>query len=101
MFRSRGDKGSGPLPPENHKNVGFLGNTGPDPIKSQNYQASQHSMLGQHWHAKWRFSGRPIIARLKWYLDPSSPYHLKKKLNSKVGPPLAKLSGSPHAKVEF
>ena len=28
---------------ENHKNIGFISNTGPGPLKkSQNYQASQH-----------------------------------------------------------
>ena len=31
----RGDRGSGPPPPlENHKNIGFLINTGPDPLKN-------------------------------------------------------------------
>ena len=29
-----------PPPLKNHKNVGFLSNTGPDPLKSQSYQAS-------------------------------------------------------------
>ena len=31
----RGDRGSGPPPPppENHKNIGFLSNTGPDPLE--------------------------------------------------------------------
>ena len=31
----------GPDPPfKNHKNIGFLSNTGPDPLKSQSYKAS-------------------------------------------------------------
>ena len=38
-------------PPENHKNIGFLSNTGLDPLL--NYKAtkppSQHSKLGNHW----------------------------------------------------
>ena len=34
------------------------------------------------------------MARLNWYLDPSSPHQTKKK----VGPPLTKLSGSAHVK---
>ena len=35
-----GGQGSGPPPPlENHKNIGFLSNTGQDPEKSQSYQA--------------------------------------------------------------
>ena len=38
MSGSRGDGGGGA---ENHKNIGFLGNTGLDPLKkSQSYQAS-------------------------------------------------------------
>ena len=32
-------RGSGP-PLKNHQNIGFLSNTGPDPLKSQSYQAS-------------------------------------------------------------
>ena len=28
------DMGSGPLPPENHKTIGFLSNTGLDPLKN-------------------------------------------------------------------
>ena len=33
--------------------------------------------------------------RLYWYLDPPSPIQLKQNI-VKVGPPLTKLSGSPH-----
>ena len=33
--------GTGSRPPlKNHQNIGFPGNTGPDPLKSQSYQAS-------------------------------------------------------------
>ena len=40
MGGSRGGWGTGgPDPPENHKNIGFLSNTGPDPLKNR-YQAS-------------------------------------------------------------
>ena len=39
-----GDRGSGP-PLKNHKNIGFLSNTGPDPLKITKI-SSQHSMLG-------------------------------------------------------
>ena len=43
------DRGSGPPHPlKNHKNKGFLGNTGPDHLKKL---LGQHSMLGHHWHA--------------------------------------------------
>ena len=61
-------------------------------------------MLGHHRHAsetsiKWRFAGGPMLARLKWYLDPPSPHQLKKqqqqkkeKNPSKLDHPLTKLS---------
>ena len=41
-----------PPPPdlENHKNIGFLTNTGPDPLRITKLQR-QHSMLGHHGHA--------------------------------------------------
>ena len=61
-----GDRGSGP--PKNHKNIGFLNNTGPDPLK--NHKATKpDSILGHHWPAsettfKWRFTGGPMLARL-------------------------------------
>ena len=29
--------GGDPDPPENHKNIGFLSNTGPDPLKNHSY----------------------------------------------------------------
>ena len=57
------DMGSGPSPPGNYKNIGFLSNTGPDHFKNHKLP-SQHSMLGHHRHAsetpfKWRFAGGP------------------------------------------
>ena len=63
------DRRSGPPPPlKNHKNIGFLSNSGPDPLKTTKLP-SQHSMLGYHQHTsetpfKWRFAGRPIMAHL-------------------------------------
>ena len=59
-------------------------------------------MLGHHRPAsetpfKWRFTGGPLMARLKWYLDPSSPHQTyNKEKVVKVRPPLRKLSGSAH-----
>ena len=44
-----GGRGSG-LPLKNHKNIGFLSNTGPDSLKITKL-SSQHLMLGHHWHA--------------------------------------------------
>ena len=55
-------------PLKNHKNIGFLNNTGPDPLKITKLP-NQHSMLGKHWHAsetpfKWRFAVGPMMVRL-------------------------------------
>ena len=88
MCGSRGgDRGSGP-PLKNHKNIGFLSNTGLDPLKITNLP-SQQSMLGHHRHAsetpfKWRFAGGPMMARfIYWYLDPLCPHQLKRNKNKR------------------
>ena len=48
---SNGGRGSGP-PLKNHENIGFLSNTGPDPLKkSQSYQASDEC---------WAIIGPPV-----------------------------------------
>ena len=57
-------RGRGPDPLKNQKNVGFLSSTGSDPLI--NHKATK---LGQHRHArempfKWRFAGGPMLARL-------------------------------------
>ena len=99
---SRGEQGVR-TPLKNHKNIGFLSKTGPDSLKITKLP-SQHSMLGQHRRVsetpfKWRFGGGPMMGRLWWHLDPSSPHQLKKQQQKnvvKVWPPLAKLSGSAH-----
>ena len=62
-----GDRGSGPHL-ENYKNIGFLSNTGPGPLKITKLQI-QHSLLGHHRPAsetpfKWRFADGPLMARL-------------------------------------
>ena len=63
------DGGTGGLDPlENHKNIRFLSNTGPDSLK--NYKATTPAFnVGPSSHAretplKWRFAGGPMIARL-------------------------------------
>ena len=60
-----GDRGSGPHL-KNHKNIGFLSNTGLDPLKITKLPSQQ---LGHHRHAsetpfKWRFAGRLMMVRL-------------------------------------
>ena len=67
MCESRRGPGSGSSL-KNHKNIGFLSNIGPDPLKITKLP-SLHSMLGHHQHAsetpfKWRFAGGPMMARL-------------------------------------
>ena len=65
----RGGGAGGPDPPpmKNHKNIWFLINCGPDPLKITKLP-SQHSMLGHHQHASEtpfrRFAGGPMMARL-------------------------------------
>ena len=68
-------EGAGGQPPENHEIIVFLGNTDPDPLK--NHKAIKPAMFGHLWRAsetsfKWHFVGRPMMARLLWYLDPLS-----------------------------
>ena len=56
-------------PLKNHKNIGFLNNTDPDPLK--NHEAtnfSQNSMLDHHRPAsempfQWRVAGGKMMAR--------------------------------------
>ena len=62
-------RGAGdPDPLKYHKNIGFLSNTGPDPLKITKL-SSQHSILGHHRPAsetslKWRFAGGPMMDHL-------------------------------------
>ena len=76
---------------KNNKNIGFLGNTGPDPLKITKL-SSQHSILGYQWHAsetpKMLFCLRdddgPFIA----VFGSSIPLSTKNVI--KFGPPLEK-----------
>ena len=57
----------GPDPLENYKDIGFLSNTGQDPLKITKLPI-QHSMLGHHRPSrktpfKWRFAGGPLVTR--------------------------------------
>ena len=99
----QGSRGPDLLPPENHKNIEYLSNTGPDPLKFSKLP-SQHSTLGHHRHPsetpfKWRFAGGPMMARFCdiWILSPLKKRKRKKRCQScRVGSPLTKLSGSAH-----
>ena len=50
MSGSRGGTGGPDPPPENHKNIFFFINTGPDPVENlkAKHVPSQHYMTGQH-----------------------------------------------------
>ena len=48
MGGSREGRGSGP-PLKNHKNIGFLSNTDPDPL--ENHKATKHHLHGFRWRA--------------------------------------------------
>ena len=76
MGRSRGGGGgqgvrTPPPPLQNHKNLGFLSNTGPDPLK--NHKATKPefnvgpSSACQQNTIKWCFAGVPMMARIRWY----------------------------------
>ena len=83
-----------PPPLKNHKNIGFLSNSGPDPPK--NHEAtepafnvkplSERQQNAIYMALRWRADR----ARLYWYFYPSTPHHLKK------ASPLTKFSGSAH-----
>ena len=81
MHGSRRGGGSGP--PENYKAIGFLSNTGLDPIKIKSYLNTIQC---------WAIIDRPAKRHLEvlhflWYLDTLTP--------------LSKLSGSVHDNVCF
>ena len=105
---SRGTGGPDPPPSKITKNIGFLSNTGPDPLKNHKAIRGYHSMFGNHRLAsetpfKWRFAGGPTMARFKWHFRFFLPSSTKNKTKTKnvvsVGPPPplpTKLSGSAH-----
>ena len=71
-FKRDGTGGQDPL--KNHKNIGFLNNTGPDPLK--NHKATKpdsklvHHRLSSETPFKWCFAGVLMMVPLLWYLDP-------------------------------
>ena len=101
MFQSCADPEGGgqgvrnpPPPLKNCKNIGFLSNSGLDPLKITKLP-SQNSMLGHNHHNsfRWRADGGRLIV----VFGSSHPSSTKKKKLVKVGPPLTKFSGSTHA----
>ena len=71
-----------PPPGKLQKNIGFLSNTGPNPLKITKLPI-QHSMLGHHRPAsetpfKWCFTGRPVDGTLIVVFGSSILIKLKK-----------------------
>ena len=72
--------GQGVRTPLYHKNtcIGFLSNTGPDPLK--NHKATKpafnmdHHLPTSETPFQWRFAAGSMMARFKCYLDHSSPH---------------------------
>ena len=68
---------------ENHKAIGFLINTGTDPM--ENYEATKPafnvgpSSASSETSFKCRFADGPMVARFEWYLDSLSSHQLRKK----------------------
>ena len=54
-------------PLKNYKNIGFLSNTGPDPLK--NHKATKPTFNVEP-SFKWRFAGRPMMTQFYGSLDP-------------------------------
>ena len=96
MCGSRGGGGGagGPDPPENHKNIGFLSNSGPDSLK--NYEATEPALNIGPSSARQRADDGPLIVQFG-SANPST----KKKNVVKNGPPQTKLSGSTHADINL
>ena len=102
MGGSRGGTG-GPDPPplKNHKNIGFLRKTGPDPLKITKLP-SQHSMWGpssarQRNAISMAFRWRADDGLIKEVFGFYNPPSIKKNF-IEFEPHLKKLSGSVHGK---
>ena len=54
---------------KNHKNIGFLSNTGPDPLK--NYKATKPAFnFGPLSAFRWRANDGPLIVVFAWIVSP-------------------------------
>ena len=67
-------------PPEKSQNIGFLSNTGPDPLK--NHKATKPAFNVGPPSARQRNAILMMMARFWWYLDPLAPHQLKKMSES-------------------
>ena len=104
-----GTGGPDPPPMKNHKNIGFLTNTGPVPLKTHKMlghvgpsSARQRNAIAMAF--RWRTDDGPFISVL--YLDPLSSYQLKmiiiiKKRSQICAPLLKNRSRSAHASLRY
>ena len=77
---------------QNHKNIVFLSNTGPDPLKNHN---ATKPAFNDGPSSACQCDTILMMAHFKWYFDPLSPHQKKVR----VRPHLTKLSGSAHGKL--
>ena len=84
-----------PLPLKNHKNIGFLSKSSPDPLK--NHKATKPAFTVGPPLARQRSAN----ARETFLLRTPSPSPPPQKKVVNIGPPLTKLSGSAHARETF
>ena len=76
MCGSRGDTGVRTLPPEKLQNIGFLSNTGPDPLKNHKATKPAFNVGPSSASFEWaiigtpakRFAGGPMMA-FRWRAD--------------------------------
>ena len=98
-----------PPPLKNHRNIGFLRNTGLDPLKSQRYLASIQCLASTARQqngppAKRHFNGVSLVGRWLpiysgiWILYPRITKKTTKSV-IKSGTTLTKLSGSARARI--
>ena len=80
-----------PPPLKNHKYIGFLSNTGPDPLNNHSYPASIQFLAIIGTLEKRHFAGGPMMALLLWFLEPPSPHQLK-AVFCQIGPLLMNLT---------
>ena len=74
-----GGEAEGSPPPLNyHKNIGFLSNTGPDPLKITKLPSHSPVPVSKR-PFQWHFAGGPMMARFKCCLGSLSPHQKGKK----------------------
>ena len=89
--RNHRDTGGPDLPPDKSQNIGFLSNTGQDPLKIIKIPI-RYSMFGHHRHA----DDDPIIHVVVFNSSLINKKKKKMKNIVSVGAPLARLFGSAH-----